>query len=199
MNIIVVYKKSCIHTRQIYAHIKGVKIGHCGTLDKYAQGVVIVLVGKANKLQNVIHSMKKSYYFEIFFGIDTDTNDIFGTLNYYTHKHINMNNVLHYIKNINITYQNAPKFSAKKVYGKPMYKYKNKDNLPLRISYIQIHNINVVWHNNRKIGIYILVTGGFYVRAFARDIGHFMQTYACVTKIVRITIGPFTLSRAIII
>ena len=199
MSIIPVYKISGICTRQIYSHIKNTKIGHCGTLDKYAQGIILVLTGDSNKLQSVIHSMKKSYYFEIFIGIDTETNDMFGKLKNTAHKYIDKESILSCIQNMRyITQQRAPKFSAKKIQGKPMYKYKNKQNLPNRFSNIQIHTINVIWHTCRKLGIYVSVTGGFYVRALARDIGIALHTYVCVTKIVRTNIGLFMTSDTIL-
>ena len=199
MNIIPIYKTGGICTRQVYGHIRNTKIGHCGTLDKYAQGIILVLTGESNKLQTVIHNMQKSYYFEIFIGIDTETNDIFGKINNIIDKHVDTISVIRCAQSMrNITQQRAPKFSAKKIHGKPMYKYKEKHNLPNRFSNIKIHTINIVWHNYRKLGIYIKVTGGFYVRAFARDIGISLHTCICVTKIVRTHIGTFVASNAIL-
>ena len=80
MIIINVCKNFGMYSRDCYSLLKKYKVGHCGTLDKYAKGVLVVLINNATKLSQKITNYNKSYFFTVLFGCDTVTNDLFGKL-----------------------------------------------------------------------------------------------------------------------
>lgn len=209
--ILLVDKPSCCTTRSLYNHIQyikpKIKIGHCGTLDPMASGLVLVLINKANKLQDLIHSYSKLYYVEFLFGIETETNDLYGKI-----KNINSSynlDVDEAIKKLNnkkntIINQRVPKYSAKKYKGISLYKYirneknKGKEGENIKIfNKVNVFNLQVVYMSCYMCSFYLSVSSGFYIRSFVRDFGIELNIYTTVSKIVRIKIGPFCISNAL--
>ena len=203
MHIINICKTFGIYSRDCYKFLsREFKVGHCGTLDKYAKGVLIVLTHKSTKLSNIITNFDKEYFFTIIFGADTVTNDLFGNIKLTSNTLIN-NEVLNKIKDYILSfmnysyYQKCPLVSAKKVNGITLYKIikKNKNiKLPIKLNYVTIKDISIININQFCIDIYLKSTSGFYVRSFVRDIGKEFSVPTCVYNINRTKVGIFSVS-----
>lgn len=205
MAIIPVNKPKGMFSRDIYRHIKDIKIGHYGTLDMNASGLLLVLTDHSNKLQDKFHTMEKTYFFSMVFGLDTDTNDIFGKIkNIQPIQNINHKKIHEYCDMImnKLIKQRAPKMSAKKVKGVPMYKYmfnKQEHLLQDRFSEVYIKSIRALYISNHIVQFCSTTIGGFYVRSFVRDLSIYLGVCASVYDIARISIGSFNIIGSIII
>ena len=169
------------------------KLGHSGTLDPFATGVLAIALGEATKSIKYFNS-EKTYHFDITFGEEKDTDDIKG-------KTVNSSNLiprLEEIKKILPDFlgsieQIPPKFSAVKVNGVRAYKLARKEiNFELKAKKILIYSIDCF--DNKKMNTYSFLmscSSGTYVRSFARDIAKRLNTYAYVSKLRRTKIGKF--------
>lgn len=176
------------------------KIGHSGTLDPLATGVLVIAIGKATKLINYLDKQDKSYVADILFGIDTDTYDILGKVLNENHSFILNNelidNALKELKEEKFQY--PPIYSAIKVNGKKLYDYalENKEVkiLPRPIKIDELYRINE--YEEKRVKIKILANRGFYVRSLIHDLGIKLGTYATMNELCRVSAGQFTLDMA---
>ena len=169
------------------------KLGHSGTLDPFATGVLAIALGEATKSIKYFNP-KKTYDFDITFGELKDTDDIKG-------KTINSSDFIPDLEKIKkilpeflgTTEQIPPKFSAVKVNGVRAYKLARKEkNFELKAKKILIHSIEC--SDNKKKNTYSFLMScstGTYVRSFARDLAKRLNTYAYVSKLRRTKIGKF--------
>ncbi len=173
---------------------KGMKVGHAGTLDKFASGLMIVLIGKATKLNPVFSSMGKSYLAEITFGKETDTLDPEGMV-------IREGNPpsRKVLEDVIPTFlgkqkQIPPVYSAIHVDGKRAYiEARSGNDLTMPERDITIDSIDLLSFDGEKAVIRTSVSKGTYIRSLARDIGIRTGSAAYVSKLRRLSIGPFTL------
>lgn len=180
------------------------KIGHTGTLDPIAEGVLVLCVGKYSKLSELITSYDKEYIAEVTLGIETDTLDITGQIikksdiSYISREKIN--EVLK--KYIGLINQEVPIYSAIKINGKKLYQYARANEvieLPKRL--INIYDLSLIddlkYENNLvKFSIYAHVSKGTYIRSLIRDIGVSLNISSCMSKLVRIKQGDFSINNA---
>jgi tRNA pseudouridine55 synthase len=187
-------------------HIK--KVGHAGTLDPLAKGMLIILTEKDTKKQNTFMNMDKEYEAEIGFGIYSETYDL-EFLPRFTKK-ITLKSIKENINNILKSFigtqkQVVPIYSAVSVKGQRLYKLARKgktvENIPSKE--ITIYDIELIDQfettlqtNLGKrivpaIKIKVKCSSGTYIRALARDIGKALGTDAIVLKLVRTRIGDF--------
>ena len=174
---------------------KGMKVGHAGTLDKFASGLMIVLLGQATRLNPVFSSMGKSYIAEITFGAETDTLDPEGTVVRTTDlpERTRLEEVLPSF--IGKQKQVPPAYSAIHVDGKRAYREARSGRvveMPERD--ITIETLDLLSFDGQKAVISTSVSKGTYIRALARDIGERAGSAAFVSALRRTSIGPFTLS-----
>ena len=163
------------------------KLGHSGTLDPFATGVLAIALGEATKSIKYFNSEKK-YDFDITFGESKDTDDIKGK----TIKSSDLIPDLEEIKKVLPEFlgqieQIPPKFSAVKVNGVRAYKLARKErNFDLKAKKILIHSIDC-FDNKKKHTFSFLMScsSGTYVRSFARDLAKRLNTYAYVSKLRR--------------
>ena len=174
-------------------------IGHTGTLDPIAEGVLVVCIGKSTKLCELLTSKYKEYIATIQLGIKTDTLDITGTtlekqqVPKLTKEEITK--VLNTFKGKSI--QEVPIYSAVKIKGKKLYEYareNKKVELPKRE--IDITNIELLDYKDNKITFKTTVSKGTYIRSLINDICTKLNTIGTMSKLIRTKQGEFTLEES---
>lgn len=177
--------------RRIRANYKN-KVGHAGTLDPLATGIMIIGMGKALKLIEFVHMLKKRYVFTVTWGIHTDTYDITGKI-------IEENNIRNknYMNNLNkfvgtIT-QKPPIFSAIKIHGVPAYKIaRASGNVEITERKVSIYSINIISSDENSATFDVTCSKGTYIRSLAVDIALSSNMLGTVSSIRRIEYGPFS-------
>lgn len=170
------------------------KIGHTGTLDPLATGLLILTIGKATKISELITSDIKDYIATFKFGIKTDTLDITGNIIKNEYKKIEKKDLINTLKKYNGTYlQEVPLYSAVKVNGKKLYEYARKnEEVTLPKKEVIIYELDLL-EFEEEIKIKCLVSKGTYIRSLIRDIGLDLGTYATMTSLIRTKQGNFNL------
>lgn len=175
------------------------KVGHTGTLDPMATGVLVLAIGKSLKLVEEITNLNKEYIAEVTFGILTDTLDITG-------------NILKMQKNFTVTKEKlidvlnsflgeynmqVPKYSAVKVNGKKLYEYaRNNEEVKLPIKKVFINSIELLDLKENKFRFKCNVSKGTYIRSLIRDICEKLNTIGTMSKLIRIKQGDFKIEDA---
>ena len=170
------------------------RVGHTGTLDPMATGVLIVAVGKATKIVELLTAEDKEYIAGVKLGIDTDTYDITGKV--VSKKDINKDMDLEkVIKSFKKTYmQEVPIYSAVKVKGKKLYEYAREGKeVELPKKEVTIKEIELLSQEDDSFIFRAKVTKGCYIRSLIHDIGLSLNTYATMTSLERIKQGKVTL------
>ncbi len=208
--IIVVNKEKGYTSRDVVNIISKVyntkKVGHTGTLDPLAEGVLIVCLNKALKVSEFITSSIKEYEAVVVLGIETDTLDIDGNIVYESNNKVTVdmiNDVLDkYVGNIK---QEVPLYSAVKVNGKKLYQYaREKQEVVLPVKDVTIYNLELVgdlfsYSNKTAFKIKCRVSKGCYIRSLIRDIGRSLSTYATMLSLCRIKQGDVSIKQACLI
>lgn len=170
------------------------KVGHTGTLDKFASGLLVVLTGKMTKCVPLVTDMDKTYEAVIRFGIQTDTLDPEGSIvrEAPIPSKTKVENQLHEF--LGESEQRPPRYSAVHVKGERSSKIarQGKDFLP-PLKKIRINSLDLVDWNPPDVTLRIHCSKGVYVRSIARDLGEKCGTAAFCIHLVRTKIGPFTL------
>lgn len=170
------------------------KVGHTGTLDPIATGVLVITVGRYTKLNEVLTSTYKEYIAEFKLGVLTDTLDITGEVLKNEEVHIKDADIRSAVLSFKKSYmQSVPLYSSVKVKGKKLYEYARKGedvNLPSRN--VDIKKIEVLSIDDDTIKIKTLVSKGTYIRSLIRDIGEYAGVPATMTSLVRTKQGKFS-------
>lgn len=187
------YKK----IREIQKKYNYSKIGHAGTLDPMAEGLVIAMSDNATKLSDMLMKKDKIYQVEMCLYYQTDTLDLEGNIVYideekkiYKEKEI-IDTMSSFI---GTSMQKPPMYSAIKLNGLKMYELARKNievDIPDR--QVNIYYINNIKITGDKISFETKVSSGTYIRSLVRDIGIKLGTYATMTKLVRTEIDNFKL------
>lgn len=199
--IIVVNKKSGYTSRDVVNIISKIlgtkKVGHTGTLDPIAEGVLIVCIGKCTKLCDYFTSNMKEYLAEFKLGYETDTLDNTGNITKKSNKIVNNEEIIKVINSFKGEYnQEVPKYSAVKINGKKLYEYaRNNIEVPLPTRLVNIKEIEILNINN-NIKIRCIVSKGTYIRSLIRDIGNKLGTYATMTRLIRTKQGEFDIKNS---
>ncbi len=180
------------------------RIGHTGTLDPLATGVLVLCIGKATTLVEVITNNEKEYIAEIILGISTDTLDITGQIlsdeTCYRSK-AEIKKVLDSM--IGMYNQEVPLYSAIKIDGKKLYEYaRNKEKVKLPTRNVHIKELKlideVLYDNNKTIfKIKCLVSKGTYVRSLIRDIALKLNTVGVMNNLQRTKHGNYTIDECV--
>ena len=198
--ILVINKESGCTSRDVINslnkefHIK--KIGHTGTLDPLATGVLVVCIGKYTKLVDKIISLSKEYIATIQLGIYTDTLDNTGNVIKQNDKTVVdrqlLINTLHSFLGKSI--QEVPKYAAVKVQGKKLYEYaRNNEEVVLPKREIEITDIELLENDNGSIKFRVVVSKGTYIRSLIRDICDKLNVLGTMSSLVRTRQGDFLL------
>lgn len=171
------------------------KIGHTGTLDPIASGLLVLCIGKATKLVNFITSSDKEYIASFKLGIKTDTGDITGKVIEEAKVSLRTKEVKNtFLKFPRIYNQEVPIYSAVKIKGKKLYEYAraNKEvELPLRE--VAIKELELISFKGKTITFRALVSKGTYIRSLINDICKKLNTIGTMTSLVRTKQGDFSL------
>ncbi|MCV3754123.1 tRNA pseudouridine(55) synthase TruB [Ureaplasma zalophigenitalium] len=180
--------------------LKVKKIGHAGTLDPNATGVLIIGINEGTKLLGKLILDEKEYVADILFNVHTDTYDIVGEVLHRDDKVVDLQMIQTAITNF-ITqdyYQTPPMHSAIKINGKKAYDFARKNiylELPQRL--VQIKEYEILSLHENILKIRLVVSKGFYIRSFAVDLAKQLHTYATLKNLVRIRSGKFKLQDAL--
>lgn len=175
------------------------KIGHTGTLDPIATGVMVLCVGSSTKLVNLLTSNDKEYIAEVTLGIQTDTLDITGKVLKKENRNITEKEIVDILSKFKGKYaQEVPIYSAVKINGKKLYEYarnNEKINLPKRevnikeIEFLKLYNDNGI----QKFTFKCLVSKGTYIRSLIFDICNKLQVIGTMSNLTRIKQGKFSI------
>ncbi|MEI0605491.1 tRNA pseudouridine(55) synthase TruB [Brachyspira pulli] len=177
------------------------RIGHVGTLDPFANGVLILAFGRYTKLFFLFDDLPKEYIAVGVFGESRDTDDIEGNII----KKLNKNNELTFdeLKNIIETnfkgniLQKPPIYSAKKINGKRAYDLARENkSFELKSVNVCINNIELLEYNYPYFKIKTSVSKGTYIRSIIRDIGEITENLAYTKELSRISIGNYNINMA---
>lgn len=185
---------------QIRKQLKIKKVGHTGTLDPFATGLLIVCLGDACKLSDEFLNFDKKYEGTLIFNKNYDTLDVTGKL--LDEKDVNislneLNIVVNDLKKQEIQY--PPMYAAIKVGGKKLYEYA-RANIEIKVEprKIKIYEFDITKQiTNDEFTFTSYVSKGTYLRAIARDLGEKLNTYGALKTLNRTAIGNFTLNNSI--
>ena len=198
MNGILIINKPTEYTsRDVVNKIGGIlrtkKVGHTGTLDPIATGVLLICIGNTTKLCEVLTSEYKEYIATIKLGIKTDTLDTTGTIIEEKEYNVSENQIKEVLNTfLGTSTQTTPIYSAVKVNGKKLYEYAREGKaveLPKRE--INITNIELLSYKEDKIIFKTTVSKGTYIRALIDDICTKLNTVGTMSSLQRTKQGNF--------
>lgn len=179
------------------------KVGHTGTLDPMAEGVLVLCVGNGLKLCEMLTNHDKEYVAGITLGIETDTLDMEGKVLSTEFVDIEKEKIYDVVNSFKGSYmQEVPKYSAVKVNGKKLYEYaRNNIEVKLPSKVVNIYDIEIIddiIYDNGKIHFKIKtsVSKGTYIRSLVRDIGSKLGVPAVMNSLVRNTLGDFNINES---
>ena len=167
-------------------------IGHLGTLDPFATGLLILLLGRATRLATFIANEPKVYDATIRFGEETDTGDLTGDV-IRTAMPPDRDRVLQAIASLTGRIEQIPpEFSAKKIGGAPAYRAARAgETVTLAPVPVVVHEWSVLSMSDEELRVSISCGGGTYIRALARDLGRISESAAHLTSLRRLRSGEF--------
>jgi len=175
------------------------KIGHGGTLDPLASGVLPIALGEATKLAGRMLDATKAYDFTIRFGEETDTLDAEGQI-------VETSGVRPTPQQVEAVLprftgkieQVPPAYSALKIEGKPAYaRARAGETVPMKARTVTVNSLRAIAEDQDAVMLSAEVSKGTYIRSLARDIAHALNTVGHVTMLRRTRAGPFSLASAI--
>lgn len=201
-----VYKPKGVSSFDVIRKIKKkfniLKIGHAGTLDPSAEGVLPIALGKATKLISFINNQIKCYDFNIKWGEQTTTDDNEGKVINVSKNIPSKDLIEKNLKNfIGIISQKPPKASAVKINGKRAYqRFRNNEIFETKERLVRIYNLKFIEQLHDTISKIRVECGkGFYVRSFARDLGENFNTRAHICFLKRVKVGNFNEKNSILL
>ncbi len=180
--------------------LKKLKVGHAGTLDPLATGMMIVCTGKATKRIEEFRDLNKEYVATVKMGQTTPSFDLESTVDKeYPFEHITSEMIEETLKRfIGEQMQEPPLFSAKFVDGKRAYELaRKKIDKKLEKVKVTFHDLKLLDFDGKEATILVLCSKGTYIRAFARDLGAALDSGAHLTALKRTAIGNYRLDKAI--
>ncbi len=199
--ILVVNKPKGLTSRDVVNRIQNylqTKAGHTGTLDPMAQGVLVLTLGKATKLTEILTSEIKEYEAEVTLGVETDTLDIEGMVLKQQPVNIHEKQIKKVLEDFKKTYlQEVPKYSAVKVNGRKLYEYARQgQSVILPKKEVTVYDLKLLDYKGNKFRFYAKVSKGTYIRSLIRDICENLKTVGTMSALIRLKQGKFMLSEA---
>lgn len=195
--ILNVYKEAGFTSFDVVAKLRGIlhvrKIGHAGTLDPAARGVLPVCIGKATKTVGLMTDWTKTYLVDMQLGIRTDSQDMTGTV--LEERPVTVSEDM--IRQVLASFvgpqdQIPPMYSAKKVGGKKLYEYARKGiEIERKASRIIIYEIAVCSIDLPHVMMQVTCSKGTYIRTLCSDIGHSLGCGAAMADLERMRVGSF--------
>lgn len=164
------------------------KVGHAGTLDPIAEGVLVIAVGKGLKLIDFLSCYKKEYIATVSMGFLTDTLDVTGNkIMEFNGFSIDKDTLSDKLKEfVGKSIQTVPLYSAVKVNGKRLYEYARKgENIELPKREIEIYDIELLDFNDKEFKFRVEVSKGTYIRSLIKDIGDKLKIPCTMKNLVR--------------
>lgn len=200
-NLILINKIENITSNKIIQLIKKKlkidKIGHCGTLDPYASGLLIICVGENTKIASKIINYPKKYVVIAIIGIKSITDDLDGKINFFEtkKKYIPKNNLKQTFKKIQKNNHHKPHlFSSIKHNGKNLYKFARLDiKMKIKDKENKITKINLLNYNKNTITFIVTCKHGTYIRSIINDLSELIKKPICTSKIIRLSIAKYTI------
>ncbi len=205
--ILIVNKPSGITSRDV-VNIVGKtlntkKVGHTGTLDPMATGVLVLCLGNALKVCELITANDKEYIAKVILGIETETLDTTSPIINTKKTNITKEEIEKILNSFKGSYlQEVPKYSAVKINGKKLYEYAREGKeieLPKKmVTIYDIQLISDITYYNDTTSFYIktTVSKGTYIRSLIRDIGYKLNTYGCMDSLERTRQGIFNIDNS---
>jgi tRNA pseudouridine55 synthase len=179
----------------VVRRVLGVKrVGHCGTLDPAAKGLLLILVGSATKTQDSFLGLEKEYWFRAELGRKTATGDLEGDVQETTpFSHVTQELLQKTLENfVGDIQQVPPIYSALKYHGKPFYHYARKgQSIPMMPRTVTIRSIELLSFELPYWEARVVCSRGTYVRTLAEDVASRMNTCGTLVDLVRERIGPY--------
>ncbi len=175
------------------------KIGHFGTLDPIAEGLLVVGLGALTKIGNFLENEDKEYIAEVLIGTSTTTYDITGDIIQKSNKKVSKEELIEVLNTFIGTYsQEVPIYSAVKVKGKKLYEYaRNNEIVTLPKKEVEIKNIELLNYYEKNNQTYFtfkcLVSKGTYIRSLINDISKKLDIPMCMNNLKRTKCGNFKL------
>ncbi|WNY69903.1 tRNA pseudouridine(55) synthase TruB [Borreliella andersonii] len=173
------------------------RVGHAGTLDKFASGILIGLVGKCTKLSSYFTSLDKEYVAEFRFGLETDTLDPNGRIVGKTDYIPNLEDIDLKLKEfVGEIYQSPPRFSSVHIDGSRAYKLAlNGRFFEIKKRRVNIYSIQILSYDfsSSLLSLKINCSKGTYIRSIARDLAYSLNSRAYVSNLKRTKVGMFRL------
>lgn len=196
--IINVYKEKGYTSHDVVARLRGIlgqkKIGHTGTLDPDAEGVLPVCLGRATKLCDMLTDKDKTYEAVLLFGKTTDTQDITGkVLEDKDTSFLTESSVRECIEGYIGEYEQLPPmYSALKVNGKKLYELARAGiEIERKRRTVQIFDIKIQTIKLPRVSMEVKCSRGTYIRTLCHDIGQDLETGACMETLLRTSVGRF--------
>lgn len=183
-----------------FRRLLGVKrIGHTGTLDPNATGVLPICIGKATRVSEYFNEMDKEYIGELTLGMSTDTQDIDGKVLETSNKKVNEENIIEsFNKFKGEIRQIPPMYSAVRHKGKKLYELARAGEVverkPRNATIKELNILNN--YNNKEIIFYTKCSKGTYIRTLCNDIGEDLQTYGFMSYLIRVGVGDFNIENS---
>lgn len=211
--ILIIDKPAGITSHDVVSRVRRIlgtrRVGHSGTLDPFATGVMVILVGQATRLAQFLDKDEKEYEAVVRFGFETDTGDRTGSPKSQVQSPKAMD--LEVIRRALAEFrgeieQTPPMYSAKKVEGKKLYEHARKgetidrDAVPIKISALEIIDgsaTNNLGDGTWDLGLRIVCSAGTYIRTLAEDIGRKMGTLAHLAELRRTRAGRFSIKESV--
>ena len=167
------------------------RIGHTGTLDPMATGVLPLALGRATRLARFLSASDKTYEATVLFGVTTDTLDVTGEETSRTRAQVSSETLTTALASLTGEYdQMPPAYSAKKVGGRRAYDFaRNQEPVELRAVPVRVSSVQVHAFDGERCRLTVTASAGFYVRSFARDLGERCGPGACLEELRRTQIG----------
>lgn len=201
--VVNIYKEKGYTSHDVVARLRGIlqmkKIGHTGTLDPDAEGVLPVCLGHATRLCDMLTDERKVYRAVMLLGTETDTQDISGQVLKQLPVQVTAAQVAEVIAGFAGEYdQIPPMYSALKVRGKKLYELARQGKTVERAARrVTIHKITIDSIELPRVAMTVECSKGTYIRTLCHDIGRRLSCGACMEKLLRIRVGRFRLEDAI--
>ncbi len=207
MNGVLVVNKEKDYTSRDIVNIisktlKTKKVGHTGTLDPLATGVLVVTVGEATKISELLTSSFKEYIADIELGIETDTLDVTGNILKEETVFKTKEEIENILSSMIGSYdQEVPIYSAVKINGKKLYEYaREKEEVELPKRKVEVKEIELLNYRQKEDKVFFkmrcLVSKGTYIRSLIRDIATKLNTIGVMTDLIRTKQGKFNIEDA---
>ena len=201
--ILLVNKPKGITSRDVVNKIERIfdtkKVGHNGTLDPLAEGLLVITINRSTKVNELLTSTEKEYIAEVKIGIETDTLDLEGKVEKTSDKKITKDMLDNLFTNLKREYlQEVPKYSAIKVSGKKLYEYaRNNEMVELPKRKVIIKELELLDYKEDSFKFRCLVSKGTYIRSLIKDMGDFLDIPCTMKSLLRTKQGKFSLKDAL--